>query len=192
MRKNCFRAILLTLFFPCILTLTACRGGGQIDENVYWGPIPSKERLAELQQLGVKTIVDCRQRPIRKKRAAARAAAHNMNYVLLKTGLYMSPSEECIDKFVEIIKEPKNCPIYVCDVAAKDRTQFYLAIYRMVKKRWTAEAASYQMYRGGLRHWWPWFYKYKDILKAHEVAFHSECNDTNKTDVAESKSDTLH
>lgn len=130
--------------------------------------------MNELEHLGVKTMVDCRQRPNHKLENAQLCEKHHIQYIFLKTGLYKNPDEAVMDKFVTMISDPKNLPIYVCDVAAKDRTQFYLAVYRIAKNKWTAEDASWKMYRSGLRHWWPWFYKFPDVLKAHEDKFRKD------------------
>jgi hypothetical protein len=104
--------------------------------------------------------------PMPKKEAAARKLG--MNYVHVPMGLFASPKEEEIGKFVALVRDPANRPIYICDQVARDRTQFYAGVYGMVSQNWNAETASWQMYRNGLRHWWPWFYKLKDVIKENE------------------------
>lgn len=147
------------------LLLCGCRDG-MVDTGCYWGPIPHGKRLIALKREGVKTLVVVRLNPLPKLEAQARALG--MNYVHIPTGLFVSPPEEGIRKFVEVARNPEMRPLYVTDQVARDRTQFYAGIYGMVAEDWTAERASWQMYRNGLRHWWPWFYKFKDIVKADE------------------------
>ena len=154
------------------LSLTSCRDG-QVDEGCYWGPIPTKmERLKELKDKGVKTIVVCRLNPT--TRVENNAHELGMNFVHIPTGLFVNPSEENIQKFVKVARDPALRPLYICDQVARDRTQFYAGIYGMVSQKWTADHASYQMYRNGLRHWWPWFYKYRHIIKDDEQEIHGE------------------
>jgi hypothetical protein len=69
---------------------------------------------------------------------------------------------------MKLASNPENQPLYICDQVARDRTQFYAGLYGMLDKGWSADRATWQMYRNGLRHWWPWFYKYREIARAHE------------------------
>ena len=161
----------------CVLSilLSGCRGG-QVDEGCYWGPIPDEKKLEELKAKGVQTIVLVRLNPMPKLQAEI---AHlGMKYVHIPTGLFVSPPEKGIQNFLKVARDPAMKPIYVCDQVARDRTQFYAGIYGMVSQNWTAEHASWQMYRNGLRHWWPWFYKFRRIIKNDEQEIHGETSIT--------------
>lgn len=164
-QKQFQMAIMSMALFTIICCLSGCRGG-KVDEGCYWGPVPNEKHLAELSEIGIRTIVMVRLNPMRKVEERARKLG--MNYVHIPTGLFVSPPEEGIQRFLSVARNPEMRPLYICDQVARDRTQFYAAIYGMVSQDWTAERASWQMYRNGLRHWWPWFYKFKDIIKAHE------------------------
>lgn len=153
-----------TIIATAAIILSACRSG-QVDQDCLWGPMPNHERLLELRRIGVKTIVVCRLNPMKEKEKEARALG--MNFVHLPTGLFKSPSENSINKFIATINDPSLKPIYVTDQVARDRAQFFAAIYGMSAKGWSSEEANWHMYRNGLRHWWPWFYKYKNILGMH-------------------------
>ena len=152
-----------------VTALCGCKSG-MVDANCYWGPIPDKKDLVELKQKGVKTIVMVRMNPMKKVEANARTLG--LNYVHIPTGLFTPPTETQIETLVSLARDPKSRPLYICDQAAKDRTQFYAAVYGMVSQGWSAERASKEMYNNGLRHWWPWFYKYKDVVKANESKIH--------------------
>lgn len=172
---------------------SACRDGN-VDETCYWGPIPNQTRMQELKNRGIKTLVMVRLNPMQKVEANARSLG--INYVHIPTGLFVSPPEDGINKFVEVASNPANHPLYICDQLARDRTQFYAGLYGMVHKGWTADRASWQMYRNGLRHWWPWFYKYhsvakqheEEILKANAVLIEREKLNEKKTNTTESDS----
>ncbi len=152
-------------------SLGGCRGG-QVDSGCYWGPIPNRHGLEELKAKGVKTLINVRLNPLKKEEKYLHELG--MNYVHVPTGLFTSPSDENISYFLSVVRNPAMRPVYICDQVARDRTQFYAGIYGMASQGWTAKQASLQMYRNGLRHWWPWFYKYKDIVKDHEQEIHSE------------------
>lgn len=160
----------LSVLLIC-LSLSSCRDG-KVDSGCYWGPIPNQKKLEELKAMGVKTIVNCRMNPLVKKEEQARKLG--MNFVHIKTGLFVAPGEPEIKKFLAVIHDPDMRPVYICDQVARDRTQFYAGVYGMVAQDWDAEKASWKMYRNGLRHWWPWFYKYKDVVKEYEDEIHGK------------------
>ncbi|MBY0358336.1 MAG: hypothetical protein K2W82_10080 [Candidatus Obscuribacterales bacterium] len=158
------------ILFACF-TLSGCRDG-KVDSGCYWGPIPNHKKLEKLKALGVKTIVNCRMNPLVEKEKEVRAMG--MNFVHIRTGLFEAPGEEEIRKFLNVARNPEMRPLYICDQVARDRTQFYAGVYGMVAQDWSAEYASWRMYRNGLRHWWPWFYKYKDVVKEYEDRIHDK------------------
>lgn len=151
--------------------LSGCRAG-QVDEGCYWGPIPDQKMLQQLKAEGVRTIVLVRLNPM--PGLQKRISAAGLKYAHVPTGLFTSPPEEGIKKFLTVIHNPELRPVYVCDQLARDRTQLYAGIYGMAADNWSAETASWQMYRNGLRHWWPWFYKYKRIVKNDEREIRGE------------------
>lgn len=151
------------------LMLSSCRSG-EVDSQCLWGPIPSDKKLVALKAQGVKTIINCRLNRLPDKEKMA--AQLGLNYVHIPTGLFEPPGEEQIRQFLTVIRDPNNRPVYICDQVARDRTQFYAAVYGMDAYKWPAEKASKTMYRNGLRHWWPWFYKYKHVVKKYEKDIH--------------------
>ena len=160
-------------FFSLVLValmLSSCRSG-EVDSMCLWGPIPDDAKLERLKAQGVKTIVNCRLNNLDGREKKARELG--LNYEHIPTGLFGPPDDEQIDKFLSIIRNKDNCPIYICDQVARDRTQFYAAVYGMSAHKWSAEKASKAMYRNGLRHWWPWFYSYKPKVKELEEKIHN-------------------
>jgi hypothetical protein len=169
-RSEVFRSAFIVSAAICsALGLSACRDGS-VDETCYWGPIPNEKRMEILKLRGVKTIVMVRLNPMHKVEENARRLG--INYVHIPTGLFTAPPDEGIKQFVEIARNPANQPLYICDQVARDRTQFYAGLYGMLHEGWSADRASWQMYRNGLRHWWPWFYKYHRIAREHEEEIH--------------------
>lgn len=165
--RNCLGLVALLL---ATVLVTSCRSG-EVDSMCLWGPIPDDAKLERLKKRGVKTIVNCRLNRLEGRERKARELG--LNYEHIPTGLFGPPSDENINKFLAIIRNPDNCPIYICDQVARDRTQFYAAVYGMSAHQWSAEKASKAMYRNGLRHWWPWFYTYKPKVKEMEETIHN-------------------
>lgn len=149
--------------------LTGCRSG-QVNEVVHWGPIPNAKKMVKLKEEGIKTIVNCRLNRLPKLEAKANEIG--LNWVHIPTGLFLPPGDEEITAFLNVVNDKSMTPIYICDQVARDRTQFYAAVGGMATEKWPAEKASKAMYLNGLRHWWPWFYKYKDVVKHYEPQIH--------------------
>lgn len=158
----------ILIVLACI-ALTGCRSG-EVNSMVYWGPIPSHKKLVELKKQGVKSIVNCRLNRLVKLEKKANEVG--LNWVHIPTGLFISPGEEEIKQFITVMKDPDMTPVYICDQVARDRTQFYAAVGGMITEKWPAEKASKAMYLNGLRHWWPWFYDYKRVVKEYEPMIH--------------------
>jgi protein tyrosine phosphatase (PTP) superfamily phosphohydrolase (DUF442 family) len=168
--KNAGAKNFLVLSFAC-LTLSSCQSD-EVDQYCLWGPDPSHEKLAELKARGVKTIVNVRLNPMKGKEDEARRLG--MRYEHIPTGLFKPPTKAHIDKFLTIVRNPDNLPIYICDQVAHDRVQFYAAVYGMHAHKWSAKKGSEVMYKHGLRRWWPWFYKYKGVVKKYEADIQSD------------------
>lgn len=161
--------VYFALIVMACLALTGCRSG-EVNSLTYWGPIPNHKKMVELKKQGVKTIVNCRLNRLVGKEKQANEIG--LNWVHIPTGLFEPPGEEQIGQFVKVMNDPNMTPVYICDQVARDRTQFYAAVGGMVTEKWPAEKASKAMYLNGLRHWWPWFYKYKDVVKNYEGQIH--------------------
>lgn len=140
--------------------------------------------MKELKAMGVKTIVNVRLNRLKGKEKIAKEIG--LNWVHIPTGLFEAPGEEQIKQFVAVANDPNMTPIYICDQVARDRTQFYAAVHGMVTEKWPAEKASKAMYLNGLRHWWPWFYKYKDVVKQYEPEIYGETKHTADVSVSTS------
>ncbi|MBC7999069.1 MAG: hypothetical protein IAF58_14060 [Leptolyngbya sp.] len=172
--------IYFVLMVMACLALSGCRSG-EVNSLCYWGPIPNEKKMKELKAKGVKTIVNCRlNRLVAKEKIAEELG---LNWVHIPTGLFKPPGDEQIKRFVAVANNPDMTPIFICDQAARDRTQFYAAVFGMASEKWSAEKASKAMYLNGLRHWWPWFYKYKEVVKQYEPEIHGEIEHTADSNV---------
>lgn len=173
--------IYFVLMVMACLMLTGCRSG-EVNSLCYWGPIPDEKEMKELKVIGVKTIVNCRLNRMAAKEKIAEELG--FNWVHIPTGLFKPPGEKQIKQFLAVANNPDMTPIYICDQVARDRTQFYAAVFGMTSEKWPAEKASKAMYLNGLRHWWPWFYKYKDVVKQYEPEIHGKIQHTADANVS--------
>lgn len=140
--------------------------------NLYWGTIPGEKEMLYLKSLGVKTLINVRNNPLKGHERLAHKLG--LNYYHIKTGVVLTPQEKELIRFLSIIRQPENRPAYVFCTLGTDRTCFYVALYRVAVDGWTAKQASDELDAHGLKHWWPTFREYDDDLIAHQGLIHHE------------------
>jgi protein tyrosine/serine phosphatase len=109
----------------------------KVSEALYRGAQPTREGFVELKKMGVKTIVSLR-------------AFHSDKDLLAGTGLkYIDipcdaahPETEDMVKFLKVVEDPANQPVFVHCQYGSDRTGCAVAVYRMVVENWTPEDAA--------------------------------------------------
>jgi len=120
----------------------------KVEENFYRGAYPTKQGLQYLKQLGIKTIVDFRNpgRAVSQERRLAQGLG--IKYINIPFGFFRMPPEDSqIRKFINIVEDPANRPIFVHCQHGKDRTGMMVATYRIVVQDWPKEKA-YQEAKG--------------------------------------------
>lgn len=116
----------------------------RVTETLYRGAQPEPAGFAELQSLGIKTVVNLR-------------AFHSDTDSVGKTGLKYEeisfktwhPEEDDIVKFLRIVGNTNNAPVFVHCQHGADRTGTMCAIYRIIACGWSKEDAIREMTEGG-------------------------------------------
>ncbi|MBA3994780.1 MAG: hypothetical protein C0469_14775 [Cyanobacteria bacterium DS2.3.42] len=159
-----FKSIVAVMVFLVLTSvLTGCNFK-QENAFLYRGPAPTIKRLNELKAMGIKTIVSVRNNPNPKK--AAYAEKIGLKWMTVKTSVMRSPKEEDIRKFINIVSNPANQPVYVCCVGGRDRSVFYVTAYKIAVEGADPEEAVAHMEGSTWHKLWPGFRYYVDILKA--------------------------
>ena len=115
----------------------------QVSEFMYRGAQPGKEGFKQLSEMGIKTVINLR-------------GFHSDKKFIQDSGLQYKPipfntwdpKEEDIVKFINIVKNQDNYPIFVHCMHGADRTGTMIAIYRMVFEDWSKEKAIKEMTEG--------------------------------------------
>jgi len=156
--KTITMSVVFTIFCA---TLTGCK---MHQENAWlWrGPNPSMKKLDELKAMGIKTIISVRNNPSEKKEAYAEKIG--MNWMTVKTSVMKSPKEEDIQRFLTMVSDPANRPIYVCCVGGRDRSVFYVTAYKIAVEGADPKEAVAHMDGSTWHKLWPGFRYYVDIL----------------------------
>jgi protein tyrosine/serine phosphatase len=68
-----------------------------------------------------------------------------MKFVSIPMSTHETPSAERVAKFLDIVNDPANQPVYVHCVGGRHRTGVMTAVYRMTDDGWTADRAFAEM-----------------------------------------------
>ena len=116
---------------------------GQVNENYFRGAQPSQLAIERLHTLGIRTVIDLQEQPVRDEPAWARAAG--LQYFNIPLSGSRPATEEQTTRFLELVNDPKNLPVYVHCKVGKHRTGAMTAIYRITHDTWTADKAYEEM-----------------------------------------------
>ena len=118
---------------------------GRVNEHYYRGPQPGPAEFAELKRLGIKTVIDLRKDS--KKEAPEWVRAAGMRYVNLPLVASKPATEEETARFLKLVNDPANWPVYVHCKGGRHRTGALTAVYRITQDGWTADRAFEEMLR---------------------------------------------
>lgn len=126
---------------------------GRVNENFYRGAQPDPEGFAELKKLGVKTVIDLRED--KKRQAPEWVRAAGMEYVNIPLKASRPATEEETGRFLQLVNDPANWPVYVHCKGGRHRTGALIAVYRITHDGWSAHLAykemlDYDFDKGGL------------------------------------------
>jgi tyrosine-protein phosphatase SIW14 len=136
-----------------------------VTDGFYRGAQPSPEDIEVLARMGVKTIVSlrCGRRAAQAEKAAAEAAG--IHYENIPLSYWKIPTEQTIDRFLDLVSDTSNRPVFVHCFHGADRTGLLVACYRIARLGWTFQEAYDEMkrcgfHRFGVRHykWVLWSY----------------------------------
>lgn len=116
---------------------------GKVTENFYRGAQPKDDEYGQLASIGVKTIIDLRNDP--KEDAKAMAEQAGLKYINLPLSDKNYPAADVADKFLSLVNDKNNLPVYVHCIGGRHRTGAMTAVYRMKMQGWDIEKAYDEM-----------------------------------------------
>ncbi len=161
--------LLIVLAMSGSMILSGCRLG-KASAILYWGDEPTAEKMVYLKQLNIKCLINVRTNKCREQRELA--LQNGMRFYHVKSGVMIPPTKKEIDKFVQILANPANQPAYLFCNGGRDRSVFYIGLYRMAFEKWTAAQAKAEMKTHYIRRGWPIFWKYDDVLRENAEYIH--------------------
>lgn len=125
---------------PCDDCVSGVTNFAKVDASLWRGSQPTAEGFRSLEKLGVKTIVSFRHDhddlPLLK--------GTKLKYLRLPSRAYR-PKDAQVARFLKIMQDPANAPVFIHCAQGRDRTGFNAAAYRMVLQGWSAEDALAEM-----------------------------------------------
>ncbi len=121
----------------------------RVSAVLYRGAQPEAEGIAELEAMGVRTIVNLRlAHSDRDEIEEAGLTTDDIGYEHIRMEAWDADEDEIVE-FLKIAADPARQPVFVHCKYGADRTGFMVAIYRVAVEGWTKEDASKELREGG-------------------------------------------
>jgi len=130
---------------------------GQINDQYYRGEQPEGRDYADLARLGVKMVIDLQRGGDPREQGLVEAAG--MKFTRIELTTTDTPAAGDVEKFLKLVNDPVNQPVYVHCAGGKHRTGVMTAAYRMTHDSWTADQAYAEMKK----------YKFETLLPHPEL-----------------------
>ncbi len=156
---------------------------GKINETYYRGGQPEGSDYAGLAKLGVRTVINLTSHDAQNNEKDM-VVKTGMKYVQIPMTTHESPTDGKLKKFLELVNDPANQPVYVHCVGGKHRTGVMTAVYRITQEGWTADQAYQEMkaYDFGPSFFHPEFKRF--VFDYHEELARGRSKQPAKTAVA--------
>jgi tyrosine-protein phosphatase SIW14 len=119
---------------------------GEVDPTFYRGAQPKGRDYDDLKALGVKALVNLTSEDADASEKALAESA-GMKYFEIPMTTHDAPTADQLSKFLAIVADPANLPVYVHCVGGRHRTGVMTAAYRITHDKWTADRAFAEMKR---------------------------------------------
>lgn len=116
---------------------------GQVNDHIYRGGQPKDDDFRQLAAVGIKTIVDLRGDYESDARTSAEQAG--LRYINLPMAPKHYPQADAAQRFLDIVNDQANWPVYVHCAGGKHRTGVMIAAYRIAVDGWDIERAYQEM-----------------------------------------------
>ncbi len=116
---------------------------GKVTDFYYRGAQPKGEEYSQLAAIGVRTIVDLRNDP--KDYAKTLAEQAGLKYVNLPMSDKEYPAPGAAQKFLTLVNNRENWPVYVHCAGGRHRTGAMTAVFRMTNQGWDINRAYEEM-----------------------------------------------
>jgi protein tyrosine/serine phosphatase len=121
----------------------------KVSDALHRGQQPTAEGFAELKKMGIKTVVNLRS--FNSDRSELEGLGLQYVHIYCKA---WHPEDEDVVKFLQVVSDPKNQPVFVHCQHGADRTGMMVASYRIVEQGWSVEDAAKELGHFGFHTVW--------------------------------------
>ncbi len=125
------------------IELPGCPNLHRVTDDLYRGAQPTAEGFAQLQRLGIKTVVNLR--------ASAsdldEIGGLTLGYVHIRMDVWRVQEEDLV-RFLKVVSDPRNAPCFVHCQHGADRTGVACAVFRVAVQGWSKQEAIREMTEG--------------------------------------------
>lgn len=116
----------------------------KVSDDLYRSGQPTAEGMANLEKMGIKTIVNLRL--VNSDRDELEGTG--LGYVHIQMEAWDADTEEMV-AFLQVVSDPDRVPVLVHCSYGADRTGAICALYRIAVQGWSKEEAIREMTQGG-------------------------------------------
>lgn len=121
----------------------------KVSDVLHRGAQPSAAGFAALKRMGLRTVVNLRS--FNSDRDELKGTGLQYVHIYCKA---WHPEDEDVVKFLQVVRDPKNHPVFVHCQHGADRTGMMVAAYRVVEQGWSVEDAAQELGRFGFHTVW--------------------------------------
>lgn len=129
---------LIMAVLPFCLTaadLTDIKNMHAVNDRVYRGAQPGVEGFKELAKMGIKTVIDLRDKPAQADQEKRLVESLGMQYLSVPMNMH-APTDEQVAKVLNVLNSNGSGPVFVHCLGGKDRTGTVIACYRIAHDGW--------------------------------------------------------
>jgi protein tyrosine/serine phosphatase len=117
---------------------------GKINDHYYRGAQPDgQEDYADLAALGIRTVIDLTKDGRSDEQGMVERAG--MKFYRIEMTTSDRPADTAVERFLELVNNPANQPVYVHCQGGRHRTGVMTAVYRMTQDGWSSDQAYDEM-----------------------------------------------
>jgi tyrosine-protein phosphatase SIW14 len=116
---------------------------GKINDNYFRGAQPRGTDYGDLASIGVKTVIDLQADGPSNEGGLVKAAG--MSFFRIGMTTTKAPTDAQVARFLDIVNNPANQPVFVHCAGGRHRTGTMTALYRMTSDGWTPAQAYNEM-----------------------------------------------
>ncbi|MBX9952558.1 MAG: tyrosine-protein phosphatase [Candidatus Obscuribacterales bacterium] len=122
---------------------------GVVTPFILRGAQPSRQGFEALKAAGVRTVINLRdgKKDIANEKELVESLG--MKSVSIPLSVFKTVKDEDIEKFLKVVNDPNNGPVFMHCRQGQDRCGTMVAIYRLTKQSWGAAQAYDEMLKYG-------------------------------------------